>query len=193
MTTATCTPICCDLLHLARDALEHGRIDAVVALPEQRFARELHQDALVAGCGHLAHALDFAIKKTPPRRGFRGRLQCLVGRRRRSSVCALTCAMTSADEVLLLLLDAGADLEALERRHAAPCAFFSSFSIGDVGVLHERLAGERDLVQRLAQPAFDHLRDDLGGLGLPSACARSARLDRARSFATMLRRHIAAT
>ena len=34
---------------------------------------------------------------------------------------ALTCAITSADEVVLLLLDAGADLEALERR--SPRAF----------------------------------------------------------------------
>src|SRR6185437_3017124 len=75
------------------------------------------------------------------------------------------------DEVLLSLLDAGADLEALER---------GDFRLGaleelldrDVRILHERLPEERDLAEGLAQPALDHLGDDLRRLALAARLLR---------------------
>ena len=45
-----------ELLQLARDALDHGRVDTVIALPHQRLARELHEHAFVrtvSGCVHV--------------------------------------------------------------------------------------------------------------------------------------------
>src|SRR5215470_6616367 len=69
------------------------------------------------------------------------------------------------DEVFLLLLDAGPDLEALVG-HDLGLGTLEQLLDGGVGILDERLAGERDLAQRLAQAALDHLGDDLRRLAL---------------------------
>ena len=46
-----------DLLQLAGDALEHGGVDTVVAVAQQRLARELHQDSRITRAGGLVHRL----------------------------------------------------------------------------------------------------------------------------------------
>src|SRR4029077_6668307 len=69
------------------------------------------------------------------------------------------------DEVVLLLLDARADLEALESEDLGLGTAQQLLDRG-VGILHERLAREGDLAQGLAQASLDHLSDDLGGLAL---------------------------
>src|SRR2546429_9672620 len=63
------------------------------------------------------------------------------------------------------LLDAGADLEALER-HDLRLGTLQQLFDRHVQVLDVRLAGERDLAQGLAQPALDHPGDDLRRLAL---------------------------
>src|ERR1700733_4932077 len=70
------------------------------------------------------------------------------------------------DEVVRFLLDAGADLEALER-HDLGVLTLQQLLDARVRVLDERLAAKGDLAERLAQSALDHARDDLGGLALP--------------------------
>ena len=108
-TTATCTPGAGDLDQFAGDALEHGRVDAVVGLAQQRLAGELHQDAFVPGCGH---GMLLAVKKNPAGAG-------IFAPERLLRVLVLVLVLLQAclvhhfgDEVVLLLLDAGADFQA---------------------------------------------------------------------------------
>ena len=57
-----------DLAHLERDALEHLRVDAVVLLAHERFARQLEQDAAQSGgwrCRLLAQRLLLVAMKGP--------------------------------------------------------------------------------------------------------------------------------
>src|SRR5690606_31475326 len=57
-----------DLDDLAGHALEHGRVDAVIDIAQQRLAGKLDQDPLVARCTHLNCSLH--AKKSPPERGL---------------------------------------------------------------------------------------------------------------------------
>src|SRR5579864_8350324 len=57
------------------------------------------------------------------------------------------------DEVILLLLDSGTDLEALQR-HDFRARAFQQLLDGDVRLFDERLTGERDFAQGLAQPSL---------------------------------------
>src|SRR5207302_1079986 len=80
-------------------------------------------------------------------------------------VLALDLSHHVGDEILGFLVETSADLEALERHHLGPGALQELLD-GDVRILDERLSGEGDLVQRLAQAPFDHLGDDLRRLAL---------------------------
>src|SRR5207248_3156502 len=80
-------------------------------------------------------------------------------------VLALDLSHHVGDEILGFLVETRADLEALERHHLGPGALQQLLD-GDVRILDERLPGEGDLVQRLAQAPFDHLGDDLRRLAL---------------------------
>src|SRR6185437_6391632 len=69
------------------------------------------------------------------------------------------------DEVVLLLLDAGTDLVALETRHTHT-GRLEQLLDRLLRLLHEGLPEQHDLVERLAQTTLDHLGDDLGALAL---------------------------
>src|SRR5215469_9629133 len=98
------------------------------------------------------------MEKTPRAAGFNPLLTLRVSVPDRA--CALHLSHDLGDEIVLLLLDAGADLEALEREHPCACALQQLLD-RLVGVLDESLAREGDLAERLAQPPLDHLRHDL--------------------------------
>ena len=75
-----------DLLQLPGDALEHGRIDAIVGAAHEGFPRQLHENAGIASLRvravcHTPNASSerrVVMEKTPPTAGlFRGRLACL--------------------------------------------------------------------------------------------------------------------
>jgi hypothetical protein len=68
-----------------------------------------------------------------------------------------------ADEVVLFLLDACAHFVAHELDHLRT-RLLQKFLDRDLRILDERLAVEGDLRQELAQPALDHLGDDVGRL-----------------------------
>src|SRR5215469_17827467 len=98
------------------------------------------------------------MEKTPRAAGFNPLLTLRVSVPDRA--CALHLGHDLGDEIVLLLLDAGADLETLERQCSCASALQQLLD-RQVGILDEGLARKRDLAEGLAQPAFDHLRDDL--------------------------------
>src|SRR3954451_4716265 len=89
------------------------------------------------------------LKKTPREAGFFVRDQkTSVGR-------SLDLCHHLSDEVVLLLLDAGTDFVTLEGHYFRLGALHELLD-RLIGILHERLAEQRDLTQRFAQPALDH-------------------------------------
>src|SRR6516164_3667363 len=104
------------------------------------------------------------MEKTPRAAGFESftrSASSMLGRGAR----ALHLGHDLGDEIVLLLLDAGADLEALERDDPRAGALQQLLDC-HIGVLDENLARERDLAEHLAQPALDHFGHDLGRLAL---------------------------
>ena len=120
---------------LTGDSLQDGRIDAVILIAEQGLPGQLDQDSAVTSrAGFAAHGSVFFLR--------------------------LHLGHHFADEIVFGLLDACTHFVAYEL-HDLSIRFLDQFLDRRIRILDERLTGQSDLRQILAQPAFDHFRNDV--------------------------------
>ena len=155
---------------LAGEAGDGVGIDAELALPHQRFARQLEQDAVEARAGHAAGLSSRCEKGGPafmaraaPLPTAKRQLCCL---RDRFGLRRAGGGSDFGGEVFLLLLDAFAELEADEARQLirVPASLAADATTSATGVLPSITNScdeQRIFLAELGEAALDHLLDDV--------------------------------